>query len=140
MLRVTGPGDQQHVRVARTRDQVDPESFQVVEGIRRGRDLQLASVAASGVDLAHVKRAAEPAADALAEAVGRFVRGSGPACASTWRERAPAGRRIDVERRGPRELLAGVGGDLDVVRDADRLLGTCARRTPGTGCTRRTTA
>jgi hypothetical protein len=36
---------------------------------------------------------------------------------------ATARDRVDVERRRPRELFAAVRGDVDVGRDADRLLG-----------------
>src|ERR1019366_5021347 len=41
-------------------------------------------------------------------------------------EGAPASRRIDLERRCTRELLASVGRHLDVVRNAHGLFGTSA--------------
>ena len=52
MFFVTGPGDQQHVGVARRGDEAQAEALQIVEGIGERVDLQLAAVAGAGVDLA----------------------------------------------------------------------------------------
>ena len=62
-----GPGDQQHVGMARARDQVDPEALDIVQGIGRRDDLHLARIAASCIDLPHVERPAEPTPNPIAQ-------------------------------------------------------------------------
>src|SRR5262249_35785307 len=52
-------GDEQHVGVARARDEADAESLDVVVRIAERVDLELAAVARAGVDLADRQRAAE---------------------------------------------------------------------------------
>ena len=53
------PGDQQHVGVARARDEADAQALEVVVRIVERVDLELAAVARAGVDLADRQRAAE---------------------------------------------------------------------------------
>ena len=57
MCRDTGPGDEQHVGVARARDELDAEPFEVVVRIVERVDLELAAVARARVDVADRERA-----------------------------------------------------------------------------------
>ena len=59
MLRVTGPGDQQHVGMARRGGEPDAEALDVVDRVVERVDLQLAAVARAGIDLADGDRAPE---------------------------------------------------------------------------------
>ena len=61
MLRDTGPGDEQHVGVARAGDELDAQALEVVVGVVERVDLELAAVARARVDLADRQRAAEDA-------------------------------------------------------------------------------
>lgn len=70
-----------------------------------------------------MERPPEPAANALAQARREFGQ-AGSVMDLDLGEGASAGRRIDTERPGLGELLAGERSNLDAVRDADRLLGT----------------
>ena len=77
--------------------EVNAEALEVEERVRRRRNLQLAAVAAAGIDLAHVQRSSETAPDALPQ-TRRGLAEAGPGWASLAEGRAgPC--RVDVERR-----------------------------------------
>ena len=93
----------------RARHQVDAEALEVVDRVGRRRDLQLAPVAAAGVDLAHVERAAEPAADPLAQTRRPIPSRLGPgwvSLADANVARPVAG--VDVERCAAARVAARV--------------------------------
>src|ERR1039457_2529680 len=60
-------GDQQHIGVARGRDEVDAEALDIVDGVVEGHDFQLAPVARSGVHLTDGERTAQDAVDLAGE-------------------------------------------------------------------------
>ena len=70
-----------------------------------------------------MERAAQPAVDAFAQPRRRF-RQARSRVQVHIAQRGPARARIDIERCASRQLLATVGGDLDVGGHRDRLLGT----------------
>ena len=67
-----GPGDEQHVGVARGRDEMQAEAFEIVERVVERMDFQFAAVARAGVDLANGQAAAKPAARRMADASGEL--------------------------------------------------------------------
>ena len=54
-----GPGDHEHIGMARRGDEVQPEPLDVIVGVVQRVDLQLAAVARAGVDLADRQAAPE---------------------------------------------------------------------------------
>ena len=54
------PGHQQHVGVARRRDEALAEALEIIERVVERMNLQLAAIARSGIDLADRQAAAEP--------------------------------------------------------------------------------
>ena len=118
-----GPGHEQQVGVTGAGNQMNAVPLQIVERVGGGGDLHLAAVATPGIDLTDVERTAEAAANALAQAFGRFSKRRARLIPGALEGRA-AGRRIDGERRSPRKLLSAVGRYFDVVRDTDRPLRT----------------
>src|SRR5690348_15000409 len=64
-----GAGDEQHVGMARRSHEMDTKALDVVHGIVEGIDLQFASVAGAGIDLADGEGSAEDIVDPGSEGV-----------------------------------------------------------------------
>jgi hypothetical protein len=101
---------------------VDAEPLEVEDGVRRGGDLQLTTVAAPGVHLADVEGTAEASRDPVAQLRRRFLQAV-PRQRLHRPERGPAGSSIDVETGALRELLARVRSLFELASRTDRALG-----------------